>query len=117
VLGSGPLRDALGLPAGNPSNYNTTIGYFGPSDGDEEALDPNDLPIVSGVRIAGWDLDGDGLVDVGADQPQPAGSTPIPFHGYGRVQLRFDPKMQIPSGIMLPMLIDPLPNTYREGRP
>ena len=117
VLGSGPLRDALGLPAGNPSNYNTTIGYFGPSDGDEEALDPNELPMINGVRIAGWDVDGDGLVDVGADQPQPAGSSHVPFHGYGRVQLRFDPKMQIPSGIMLPMLIDPLPHTYREGRP
>jgi hypothetical protein len=117
VLGMGPLQDALGRPAGNPSNYNTTIGYFGPSDGDEEALDPNELPIINGVRIAGWDLDGDGLVDVGADQPQPAGSTPIPFYGYGRVQLRFDPKMQIPSGIMLPMSIEPLPHTYREGRP
>ena len=53
----------------------------------------------------------------GRYQPQPAGSTPIPFYGYGRVQLRFDPKMQIPSGIMLPMSIEPLPHTYREGRP
>ncbi|HYE62556.1 MAG TPA: hypothetical protein VD997_11230 [Phycisphaerales bacterium] len=115
TLGSGPLRDALGLPAGNPAGFNTTIGYFGPTDGDEEALDPNNLPLVNGVRIAGWDVDGDGLVDLGADQPQPAGSTAIPFHGYGRIQLRFDPKMAIPSGIMLPMTIDPLPATYREG--
>jgi hypothetical protein len=117
VHGEGPLRDALGLPAGNPSNYNTTIGYFGPADGEQEALDPNNLPIgENGQRIAGWDVDGDGLVDVGADQPQPAGSTPIPFYGYGRIQLRFDPRMAIPSGIMLPMMMDPLAGTYREGK-
>jgi len=117
VLGQGPLQDALGLPAGNPAGFNTTIGYFGPSDGDEEALDPNNLPLIGGVRVAGWDIDGDGLVDVGADQPQPSGSTAIAFHGYGRIQLRFDPKMAIPSGIMLPMSMDPLPGTYREGKP
>jgi hypothetical protein len=116
VWGEGPLRDALNNPAGNPANFNTTIGYFGPAEGDQEAFDPNAMPIVNGVRVAGWDIDGDGLVDVAPDQPQPAGSTPIPFYGYGRINLRFDPKMAIPSGIMLPMSMDPLPGTYKEGR-
>ncbi len=115
VLGQGPLRDALSLPAGNPADFNTTIGYFGPSDGEQEGLDPAMLPVIGGVRIAGWDIDGDGLIDVGGDQAQPAGSTPIPFYGYGRIQLRFDPKMAIPSGIMLPMQMDPLAGTYKEG--
>lgn len=114
-MGEGPLRDALGLPAGNPANFNTSIGYFGPSDGEQESIDPANLPVLNGVRIAGWDTDGDGLIDVGADQAQPTGSTPIPFNGYGRIQLRFDPKMKIPSGIMLPMMMDPLPGTYKEG--
>jgi hypothetical protein len=117
VLGQGPLRDALNNPAGNPANFNTTIGYFGPGDGDQEAFDPSTLPLINGVRIAGWDVDGDGLIDVAPDQPQPAGSTPVPFYGYGRISLKFDPKMAIPSGIMLPMSMDPLPGTYREGKP
>jgi hypothetical protein len=116
VLGQIPLQDALGNPAGNPANFNTTIGYFGPADGEQEAFDPTTLPIVNGTRVAGWDVDGDGLVDVAPDQPQPAGSTPIPFYGYGKINLRFDPKMAIPSGIMLPMSIDPLPGTYKEGK-
>ena len=116
TLGQGPLRDALNNPAGNPANFNTTIGYFGPSDGDQEAFDPSAMPVINGVRVAGWDIDGDGLVDVAPDQPQPAGSTPIPFYGYGRINLRFDPKMAIPSGIMLPMSMDPLPGTYKEGK-
>jgi hypothetical protein len=116
ILGQGPLRDALNNPAGNPANFNTTIGYFGPADGDQESFDPNAMPIINGVRVAGWDIDGDGLVDVAPDQPQPPGSTPIPFYGYGRINLRFDPNMAIPSGIMLPMSMDPLPGTYKEGK-
>lgn len=116
VLGAAPLVDANGNAMGNPANFNTTIGYFGPSDGDTEALDPATLPVVNGVKIAGWDTNGDGLADVGADQPQPAGSTAVPFNGYGRINLRFDPNMTLPDGIMLPMQLDPVPGTYREGK-
>jgi len=113
--GQAPLIDARGNPVGNPAGFNTTLGYFGPNDGDSESLDPSTLPIVGGVRIVGWDTDADGLADVNASQPQPAGSTPVPFNGFGRIQLRFDPQMVLPDGVMLPMGVRALPATYREG--
>ena len=115
--GQYPLVDALGNPIGNPAGFNASIGYFGPDDGDAESLDPNTLPVVGGQRIVGWDTNGDGLADVSHTQPQPNGSTPVPFHGYGRINLRFDPKMVLPDGIMLPMQFDPVAGSYREGKP
>ncbi|NUQ69023.1 MAG: hypothetical protein HUU18_12215 [Phycisphaerales bacterium] len=115
TYGQAPLVDARGNPVGNPAGFNTTLGYFGPNDGDSESLDPATLPVVGGVRIVGWDTNADGLADVSASQPQPAGSTPVPFHGYGRIQLRYDPLMVLPDGVMLPMGVRPLPATYREG--
>ena len=117
VAGQTPLRDTLGNPTGNPAGFNTTIGYFGPADGDAESLDPATLPVVAGVKIVGWDTDGDGLADVSPDQPKPAGATGVPFHGYGRISLRFNPTMTLPNGIMLPMQIDPVAGSYREGKP
>lgn len=117
VRGTAPMIDALGNPVGNTANYNTTIGYFGPSDGDSESLDPATLPIVGGIRIVGWDTNGDGLADVAATSPQPSGSTAVPFYGYGRIQLRFNPNMTLPNGIMLPMHADVIAGSYREGRP
>jgi len=117
IYGSGPMVDALGNPIGNPANYNTSIGYFGPDDGDQESLDPATLPVVGGQRIVGWDTDGDGLADVGPEQAQPAGSTAVPFYGYGRIDLRFNPNMRLPNGLMLPMHMEPLAATYREGNP
>jgi hypothetical protein len=115
-LGQGPLQDALGNPLGNPAGFNTTIGYFGPGDGDEESIDPNTLPIVGGQRVVGWDTNGDGLADVPSTQPQPGGSTPIPFAGYGRIKLQFNPKMRLPNGITLPLQFDAMPATYQEGK-
>lgn len=117
VYGQAPLIDVLGNPVGNPANFNTTIGYFGPADGDSESLDPATLPIVNGQRIVGWDTDGDGLPDVAPDQAQPAGSTAVPFYGYGRIRLRFDPNMTLPDGIMLPMQTSVIVGTYQEGHP
>ena len=117
VYGVAPMVDALGNPVGNPANYNTSIGYFGPADGDQESLDPLTLPIVGGQRIVGWDTDGDGLADVAPDKAQPAGSTAVPFYGFGRIDLRFNPNMRLPNGLMLPMRVDPMPETYREGNP
>jgi hypothetical protein len=116
-LGSAPLIDANGNPIGNPAGFNTTLGYFGPNDGDSESLDPNTLPVVGGQRIVGWDTDGDGLADVAASQTQPAGSTAVPFYGYGRIDLRWDPNMSLPSGILLPMSMDAVPGTYQERKP
>ncbi|QOI99005.1 MAG: hypothetical protein HRU70_00250 [Phycisphaeraceae bacterium] len=117
VAGQQPMVDALGYAVGNPADYNTTIGYFGPEDGDNEAVDPNTLPIINGQRIVGWDTNGDGLFDVPSSQPQPPGSTPVPFHGYGAIDLKFDPSMGMPDGVMLPLRYDPLRHTYREGKP
>jgi len=114
-LGQAPLVDSSGNAMGNPADYNATLGYFGPADGDNEGLDPTTLPVVNGVRIAGWDTNGDGLADVAGTQSQPAGSTAIPFNGYGRINLRFDPNMTLPNGIMLPMQMEPLAGTYKEG--
>lgn len=122
VVGQAPLIDALGNPVGNPAGYNTTLGYFGPNDGDSESLDPNTLPTVNGQKIVGWDLNGDGIADLGPNQ-QPtqaqldAGAVVVPFHGFGRINIRFDPDMTLPDGIMLPLQFDSIANSYREGKP
>lgn len=118
-LGVAPLADAIGAAAGNPALFNATIGYFGPADGDQESLDPATLPIVGGVKIVGWDLDGDGLADLGPDQTPTseqfaAGAAAVPFHGYGHVNLRFDPNMTMPDGILLPLQVDVQRSTYAE---
>jgi hypothetical protein len=119
VLGQAPLTNASGNPAGNPSMFNATLGYFGPEDGDDESLDPRTLPIVNGVPITGWDLDGDGIADLGPnDTPTAAqlaaGATAVPFYGYGHVTLRFDPNMALPDGIMLPLQVRVQRGTYKE---
>lgn len=116
VAGTGPMVDVLGHPVGNPASFNATIGYFGAADGDGESLDPQSLPIVGGVRIAGYDIDGDGIIDVGADQPRPPSSTAIPFYGYGRITLTWNPNLPMPDGIMLPLTAISLSATYKEGR-
>ncbi len=115
--GVAPMIDALGAPVGNTANFNTTIGYFGPADGDSESLDPATLPTVGGVKIVGYDTDGDGLADVGPTGAPPGGAVAVPFYGYGKITLRFDPKMTLPSGIMLPMYAEAVSGTYREGKP
>lgn len=113
--GQFPLIDPAGNPVGNPAGFNVSLGYFGPDDGDFESLDPTTLPIVGGVPIVGWDTNGDGLADVAHDKPQPAGSAPVPFHGYGRIRLRYDPDMRLPNGLMLPLRAVPVTGSYQEG--
>ncbi|MBY0112529.1 MAG: hypothetical protein K2Y21_06885 [Phycisphaerales bacterium] len=120
--GTAPMIDVGGNPVGNPANFNLTIGYFGTSDGDQEGLDPASLPIVGGKPIVGWDLNGDGLPDLGPTQNPTAaqiaaGAVSVPFNGYGRVQLRLNPTMTLPDGIMLPLSFTPKALTYREGKP
>lgn len=119
VLGQVPLKDAMGQPVGNPALFNATLGYFGPADGDDESLDPATLPVVNGVKIVGWDLDGDGLPDMPPTQTPTAaqiaaGATTVPFYGYGRISLRFDPRMALPDGILLPLQVDAVRSTYKE---
>jgi len=115
ILGQAPLVDVMGVPAGNPAMFNSTIGYFGPSDGDDESLDPISLPVVNGVRIVGYDTNGDGIADVPPTGTPPNGAVAVPFWGYGRVTLRFDPGMHLPDGILLPIQIDSKRSTYRES--
>jgi hypothetical protein len=114
VRGVAPLN-YNGQAIGNPANFNISLGYFGPDDGDEEAMDPKSLPEVGGVKIVGYDTDGDGLPDVGPNEPQPAGSTIVPFYGLGRVTVRYNPDLKMPNGIMLPISVVPVRATYREG--
>lgn len=117
TLGQAPLIDALGNPLGNPANFNATLGYFGPSDGDSESLDPNTLPTVNGVKIVGYDTNGDGLADVGPTGTPPNGAVAVPFYGYGRVQIRFSSTIGLPDGLPLPLQFVPLAASYREGKP
>jgi len=115
VAGEGPLQQN-GQAVGNPAGFNTSIGYFGPEDGDGESLDPETLPLFNGQRIVGWDTDGDGIADVPPDQPQPPGGSPVPFYGYGRINLNWNPDLPMPDGIKLPLSLRSLGSTYREGR-
>jgi hypothetical protein len=113
--GQAPLVDAFGNPVGNPAGFNASLGYFGPDDGDFESVNPNQLPVVDGVRIVGWDTNDDGLADVRFDDTPPDGAVPVPFNGYGRIRLRHDPRIRLPSGLMLPLDAVPVPGTYQEG--
>lgn len=120
--GTRPLVDVGGNPVGNPADFNVSLGYFGINDGDQESLDPNSLPVVNGQRIVGWDLNNDGIADLGPTQTPTqaqldAGATAVPFHGFGRISLRLNPNMVLPDGIMLPLSFTPQPLTYREGKP
>lgn len=120
TAGQGPL-EANGQAVGNPANFNSTLGYFGPSDGDSESVDPESLPVVNGQRIAGWDTDGDGIADRGPDYaPTSAelasGTTAVPFYGYGRVELIWNPDLPMPDGVMLPISLLPVDLSYREGK-
>lgn len=120
TAGEGPLQ-LRGEAVGNPANFNSTIGYFGPEDGDGEALDPETLPVVNGQRIVGWDLDGDGLPDLGPEQTPTtqqiaAGAVAVPFYGYGRIELNWRPDLPMPDGVLLPLTMLTLSDTYREGK-
>jgi hypothetical protein len=115
VLGEGPLQ-FMGQPVGNPADFNSTLGYFGPEDGDQESIDPESLPMVNGQRIVGYDTDGDGIADVPHDQPRPNGATDVPFYGYGRIFINWNPDLPMPDGVLLPLTALPLNMTYREGR-
>ncbi|MBX3321458.1 MAG: hypothetical protein KF757_00560 [Phycisphaeraceae bacterium] len=120
VHGEGPLVDVAGNPIGNPAGFNASIGYFGPEDGDYESMDPESLPLHNGVRIVGWDLNGDGLADLGPTETPTqaqlnAGAVPVPFHGYGRIELSYDPDMTLPSGLRLPLQVAPRAGSYQEG--
>ncbi|MEN0020701.1 MAG: hypothetical protein AAF747_07455, partial [Planctomycetota bacterium] len=78
--------------------------------------------IEGGQAVVGWDLDGDGLADISPpDQPTPddrllPNFQAVPFNGFGRVRIEFDPSMILPDGIMLPLTAEPVPASYQEGK-
>jgi len=74
VEGQGPL-----FFGGSTDAFNTTIGYFGPSDGDGEGQDPG------------------------------MGS------GFGEINIRYDPNIPMPDGIMIPVKVKFSPGSYHEG--
>lgn len=113
--GTAPLVDVFGAPLGNPAGFNASIGYFGEGEGDLESMNPEDLPLVGGVRIVGYDTDGDGLFDVPYTEAQPAGSTPVPFNGYGHIRIRYNEDLTLPSGLMLPLSTRQIAGSYQEG--
>jgi hypothetical protein len=96
--GDGPL-----FYGGTPDGFNTTIGYFGPDDGDAESVDPSTLTDTDGDGVAdiGMDLDGDGVND--------------PFEGFGEITVRYNPDAKLPDGIPWPIKIAPVDGTYVEG--
>lgn len=105
-----PALQHFGQAVGNPANFNITLGYFSPDQGDIEGYS---IFEHNGVQIVGFDLDGDGLPDT----TNPGdGGTPIPFNGYGKVTINYDPNIVMPDGLIAPIDIEPITYTYREGR-
>ncbi|MEO1715652.1 MAG: hypothetical protein AAFR76_00955, partial [Planctomycetota bacterium] len=118
--GTAPLVDPFGEAIGNPADFNASLGYFGEEDGDAESIDPDTLPEFNGVPIVGWDLNGDGIADLGPnDTPTAdelaAGAAPVPFWGYGHITIDFDDSMILPDGLMLPMTARGVVGSYQEG--
>jgi len=105
-----PALQHFGDAVANPANFNVTLGYFNPDQGDVEGYTvfEND-----GQQIVGFDLDGDGLPDT----TNPGdGGTPVPFNGFGKIVFNYDPNIVMPDGLIAPIDIDPISYTYREGR-
>lgn len=105
-----PALQHFGQAVGNPANFNITLGYFSPDQGDLEGYS---IFEYNGQQIVGFDLDGDGLPDT----TNPGdGGVAVPFNGYGKVTLNFDPNIAMPNGLIAPIDIEPISYTYREGR-
>ncbi|RMD62398.1 MAG: hypothetical protein D6824_06795 [Planctomycetota bacterium] len=105
-----PALQHFGTPVGNPANFNVTLGYFSPDQGDQEGLSVFDY---NGQKIVGFDTNGDGYPD--SDDPA-SGGTPVPFNGYGRIVLNWDPNLVMPDGLIAPIAIEPVSESYVEGR-
>jgi Tfp pilus assembly protein PilX len=140
TYGTAPL-DTYGTPSGNPADFNITLGYFGPQDGgDQEGIDLSALTDLDGdgtkdigwdsardvngnlIPIAGWNNVQnnswyDNLPDQDADiSPNTYVRRAIPFNGYGRVQLKWNPDLVLPDGLASALSSRPVTNSYKEGR-
>ncbi len=107
---SDPALQHYGQVVGNPADFNVTLGYFGTDQGDKEGLAPF---LYNNQLIVGFDTNNDGRTDT----INPAdGGTPVPFNGYSRLVLNFNPKLVMPDGLISPLQIIRMPHTYHEGR-
>lgn len=133
--GSAPMS-VYGTPAGNPENFNVTLGYFGPQDGDQEGLDLSEMADLdaNGSLDVGWDSARDNAGVLVADGTEPVEEAwfdgipdedavpgthvrrAIPFNGFGRITLNLDKTLVLPDGLATPIAISPLLSTYLEGR-
>jgi len=105
-----PALQHFGETVGNPAHFNMTLGYFSADDGDEEGM-----PIFehNGVDIVGFDLNGDGIADT-ADPD--SGGTPVPFNGFGRITVNWNPNLIMPDGLLAPMQTEKIDGSYHEGK-
>ncbi len=139
VYGEAPM-DLYGNAAGDPADFNITLGYFGPQDGDQEGVDISGMTDLDGngtpdvgwdsardesgnlVPLAGWNGSHteawyDGVADDDADiAPNTYVRRAVPFNGFGKVQLNWDPDLTLPDGLASPLSIAPIASTYEEGR-
>lgn len=123
TYGQGPMLQ-YGLPVGNPANYNSSFGYFGSGDGDLEGggnsynWRAGSMVMVGGRPILGWDTDNDGIPDIvppaAPTGPQVATAVPVYFNGTGRVNIRWNPDIPMPDGILLPLTTQAVALSYRE---
>lgn len=139
VYGEAPLS-LYGEAVGNPANFNVTLGYFGPEDGDHEGIDLSSLTDLNGdgqldigwdtardatgnlIPVAGWDgvhddAWYDGVPDTDAEiDPGVYVRRAITFNGFGKVELNWDPDLVLPDGLEAPLSVSPIRSTYEEGR-
>lgn len=140
TYGVAPLS-SYGSAVGNPASFNITLGYFGPNDGgDQEGMDLSGMTDLDGngskdvgwdsardstgnlIPVAGWggthtESWYDGIPDTDADiSPGTYVRRAIPFNGYGKVSLKWDPDLIPPDGLATPMTARPMKDTYKETR-
>ena len=143
VFGESPLQ-LYGDPVGDPADFNITLGYFGPEDGDAEGITLSSLAdldgdgtldigmdtarYADGSMVPADDVDGmdpdtypdtwfDGVVDNDADWvPGDWVARAVPFNGYGRIVINWNPDLRLPDGLATPLRVDASRATYEEGR-
>jgi len=146
VYGEAPMS-LYGQPIGDPADFNITLGYFSPDEGDPEGIDLGSITDLNGngVLDIGWDSardpDTGNLISV--NSPLAAGMGPddypdewfdgivdndaewvpgefirraIPFNGFGRVIINYDPNIVLPDGLATPIRVRAHRSTYEEGR-
>jgi len=107
---SNPALQHFGESVGNPAHFNMTLGYFSSDDGDEEGMR---IWEHEGQQIVGFDINGDGIADT---EDAGSGGAPVPFNGFGRIIVNWNPNLIMPDGLLAPMQTLAIPDSYSEGR-